>query len=362
MYVNLLPCITWKWLRMNGTEVDSLPVNGSAPEYKLPAGWVLDANTAAEGSDVDARSNADIEKALFGDRIVTGVGPDMDRLVKDTNTPVQRITAAEGALVIENRYNNGDSVINAVEITVPNGVSATVIEKFYSDDDTSARTAFQTKAYIGKGSKLKLIQVQHLGSGVDFINDIGTFHDNEGSFELVEEIISGGRTYFGTRSNLAGKSSTLSIDMAYIVKGSERLESNICSFQRSTQTDSRIEINGVLKDEAFKLTKATIDFKTGSAGSKGEETEDVLMMSDNVVNQTVPLILCTEEDVEGVHGATLGRPSEEIMLYMQSRGLDESAVYEMMEKARIDALCSFIEDEKTVSEIRYFMHGDESED
>ena len=28
---------------------------------------------------------------------------------------------------------------------------------------------------------------------------------------------------------------------------------------------------------------------------------------DDVVNQTIPLILCAEEDVEGNHGATIGK-------------------------------------------------------
>ena len=360
MYIDLLPCITWKWLKMNGTEVD-MPLNASALSFALPAGWKAD-ETAAPGSSIDARSNAAIEKALFSDEIVSGTGPDFDRLIKDTHTPVYKLTAAEGTLVIENRYKDGDAVLSAVEINVPDGVSATVIEKFYSDDGISAKAGFQTKVHIGKGASLKLIQVQHLSDKADFINDIGTFHEEKGSFELVEAIVSGGRTYFGSRSNMAGRESSLKLDMAYIVKGRERLESNVAAFQRGKGTDSRIDIKGVLKDEAYKLTKATIDFKTGSAGSVGSETEDVLMMSDNVVNQSVPLILCTEEDVEGVHGATLGKPAAEALTYMKSRGLDEASVYEMMEKARIEALCSLIDDEGTVSEIRTFLHGTSEEE
>lgn len=56
--------------------------------------------------------------------------------------------------------------------------------------------------------------------------------------------------------------------------------------------------DGILDDQAFKLFRGTIDFKNGSSGSKGDEKEDVLLMGDNVVNQTIPLILCAEEDVE----------------------------------------------------------------
>lgn len=361
MYAQLLPCITWNRLGVNGTEITDVPAKGSALSLELPEGWTLSEDTSARGSTVSASSNAEIEKALFNDEIVTGAGPDADRLIKETATPVMKLVAGNGTLVIENRYNENDSVINAVEITVPDGVHAQVIEKFYSEDGVTANAMFQTKAYIGAGASLKLIQVQKLSDKVQFINDIGMFHDNSGRFELVEAVISGGSTYFGSRSNLAGRESSVAADMAYIVKGQERLDTNIAVFQRAPLTDSRIEIKGSLRDEAHKLTRATIDFKTGSAGSTGSETEDVLMLSENVVNKTVPLILCTEEDVEGVHGATLGRPSEEVLMYMGARGIDEKTACEMMEKARIDALCTLIEDEKTISEIRLFVHGTEEE-
>ena len=50
-----------------------------------------------------------------------------------------------------------------------------------------------------------------------------------------------------------------------------------------------------------------------------------------VVNQTIPLILCEEEDVEGNHGATIGKLDEELLFYLESRGMSEEAVYEMVE-------------------------------
>lgn len=358
MYINLLPCITWKWLKMNGSEVDMAP-KGNKAVFDVPAGWTLSDDTAAQGSEIDPRSNAAIEKALFSGEIVTGAGPDLDRLVKESDTPVSRITAAEGTLIIENRYADGDEDIKAIEIIVPDGVTATVIEKFYSEENITAKAAFQTKINIGKNAVLKLIQVQSLSSGVDFINDIGTVNAENGRFELVEVLISGGRTYFGSRSNLIGDKSSMKLDMGYIVKGDERLEANIAAFQQGKCTDSLMKIEGTLKDRAFKLMKDTIDFKKGSSGSTGEETEDVLMVSDDAVNQSVPLILCTEEDVEGVHGATLGQLSDEVMTYLQSRGFDRESIFALMEKARIERLCSLIEDEKTVEEIRSILGEDD---
>ena len=362
IYINHLPCITWKWLKMNGTEVSDLPVTADLIST-VPMGWTVADDRSAHGSDIDARSNADIEKALFAGKTVTGIGPDMDTLIKEADVPVLRLTAAEGEpLVIENIYKDGVSWLAAVEITVPDGVTAHITEKFISEDESSDAKAvcgFQTRLIIGRGATVKLDQVQRLAKNVVFYNDIGTYNAENGRFELVELILAGGQTYFGSRSNLAGKESSVDIEMAYLVKGTEQLDSNIATFQTGKRTDVQIRVNGVLKDEARKLTRATIDFKTGSADSTGSETEDVLMMSDNVVNRTVPLILCTEESVEGVHGATLGKPSEEIMTYMMSRGLDKEKIYDIMEKARLDAAAAKIYDEQTRREITEYLHPGE---
>ena len=82
-------------------------------------------------------------------------------------------------------------------------------------------------------------------------------------------------------------------------------------------------VNGVLRDSSQKTFRGTIDFKTGSSGAVGAETEDVLLLGETVVNKTVPLILCAEEDVKGSHGATIGQLDEEMLFYLGSRGISE---------------------------------------
>ena len=64
----------------------------------------------------------------------------------------------------------------------------------------------------------------------------------------------------------------------------------------------------------------------------------MLLIDDDVINKSIPVILCGEEDVEGAHGATIGKLDEELLLYMKSRGIPEKEIYEIMAKARIEEL------------------------
>lgn len=114
---------------------------------------------------------------------------------------------------------------------------------------------------------------------------------------------------------------------------------------------------GVLSDKAKKIFRGTIDFRKGCAGSVGNEKEDVLLLDDTIVNQTIPLILCNEEDVEGNHGASIGKIDEELLFYLESRGISEENVYDMMAKTRINAVCNKITDEETKRKVQEYLEG-----
>ena len=111
------------------------------------------------------------------------------------------------------------------------------------------------------------------------------------------------------------------------------------------KTTREINPAGALKDDAQKIFRGTIDFKKGSAGSVGSEQETVLMLGDGVVNKTVPLILCAEENVVGNHGATIGELDEDTLFYFESRGISAAEAENIMARAAIERLARTIEDE-----------------
>ena len=125
------------------------------------------------------------------------------------------------------------------------------------------------------------------------------------------------------------------------------------------RTRSIMNAGGVLDDGAEKIFRGTIDFKRGSAGSKGDEKEDVLLLGDDVVNKTIPLILCAEEDVQGNHGASIGRLDEALLFYLASRGLTAEQAETLMARAKLDALCAKIGDAEAQKSVEEYLEAAE---
>ncbi len=72
---------------------------------------------------------------------------------------------------------------------------------------------------------------------------------------------------------------------------------------RGEKTEIEIEAQGALKDKARKHFKGTIDFKRGSKKAKGNENEFCMLLSDTAKSIALPMLLCSEEDVEGNHSS-----------------------------------------------------------
>ena len=130
---------------------------------------------------------------------------------------------------------------------------------------------------------------------------------------------------------------------------------NFVADQRGKKTDVAMHFKGVLMDNASKVLRGTLDFKTGSSGSVGDEQEDVLLLSPDVINRTMPIILCQEEDVEGRHGATIGQLGDDLLFYMQTRGIDEESAKRIMIKARLESVARNIPDPEIKQRVLYYI-------
>ena len=79
------------------------------------------------------------------------------------------------------------------------------------------------------------------------------------------------------------------------------------------------------------------------------------LLMKNVSTRLFPIILCAEEDVVGNHGATIGKPDEELLFYLESRGIPAQECYNMLAAAKLLAVCGKIPDDGIRNEIHDYI-------
>lgn len=215
---------------------------------------------------------------------------------------------------------------------------------------TSFASASRVTAEIGKNAALRLIQIRRGGDGTS-VNDVRVKCAEGARFEWYRVVLGGAATYDNCSVELAGDRSSFAAEIGYRLDGDDVLDANCEAIHTGKKTESSINASGVLSGKASKLLRGTIDLRNGCKGAVGNELEDVLLMDETVRNRSVPVILCAEEDVVGNHGATIGRLDENVIYYLESRGMARGAVYEMMAKAKLDAVIRMIPDKTTRKEL-----------
>ena len=337
--VNRLPVLTWNRLRMNNAVVSgvTLPQQGSI---------------RAAGSALPA---AEPLPDAFRD-IPTGCGAELTALLADGGVQ-PAVLRAEGLTRLTFAFDADASAGHQLCLSVGADRSAVVLMDFTGPADAAGQGIVQTLIDLAPRARLHLVQVQRVGSGYTFFNDIGARCGAEAELTVTQLILSGARSYAGCEADLRGDGSRFDASAAYALAGSETLDLNDVVRHRGRRTLSNIEVNGSLRGRSAKLFRGTIDFIRGSAGAVGGERESVLLIDDGCINRTIPLILCEEEDVEGNHGASIGRPDEEVLFYLSSRGIPEEEACALLIRAKLDAAAGRIPDPEFRQEILDFIKG-----
>ena len=210
-----------------------------------------------------------------------------------------------------------------------------------SDDGEPAQTAGQlavrTELYAKKDSRIRLVQVMMRGEGQELLNDVGCICEKNGALDLLQVVVGKGDVYDGIWIELQKDHASLQAEIGYLLQNQQKFDVNLNVRHFGKVTESTIQAVGTLMDAAEKIFRGTIDFVRGSADSVGAETEQVLLLGDDVVNKTIPVILCAEENVQGSHGAAIGELDEETLFYFGARGMDRTQAENTMARAKLEA-------------------------
>ncbi len=255
--------------------------------------------------------------------------------------PEEKVQAGEQDALRFSIAGEGEYSRKKIDIHAAKGEKTTV----FMDYAPTGKLAVATNLTLEEDAQVRLVQLQHSGEDSLVYNAIQGTCEKGARIELVQIYLGKGDTYSDTTIDLQGKKSSFKSDIGYIGEQTHAIDMNEVVNHFGKATESEINVSGALRDGAKKIFRGTIDFKTGAADSVGNEQETVLMLGEDVENKTVPVILCSEENVVGNHGATIGELDEETMFYFASRGIDKEHAENIMARASIERLKDIIQDE-----------------
>ena len=202
-----------------------------------------------------------------------------------------------------------------------------------ANDDALPTSAALTRIVVEAGAKLHLIEMLGVNEGQQHLESVGLEIHQDAAVDVKQYALGGSTIGLGLTANLVGAQARLDLNNRYHATHEETLDINHLVRMRGTSTRALLTESGVLNEAAKKTLRATIDLVRGAKDAQGNEIETVMILGDDVVNKTMPAILCDEDDVAGNHGATIGSVSPEQLDYLAARGLSHQAAEQMFIRA-----------------------------
>ena len=232
-------------------------------------------------------------------------------------------------------------------IIVREGAEATVVIAAFAGDASDGApaggaangsnalptSAALTRIVVETGAKLHLIEMLGVNEGQQHLESVGLEVHQDAAVDVKQYALGGSTIGLGLTANLVGARARLDLNNRYHATHEETLDINHLVRMRGTSTRALLTESGVLNEAAKKTLRTTIDLVRGAKDAQGNEIETVMILGDDVVNKTMPAILCDEDDVAGNHGATIGSVSPEQLDYLAARGLSHQAAEQMFIRA-----------------------------
>lgn len=354
--LNLMPAITWHYLRMNHTRAQ-LPEVGRAESGAIEIDAALNGAVTVVTPQAD---NGAFEAALAGhdkavDQWETASGAEASEWLAQACTrqvvlEVPKRSVAEDLTVRLNAA-DGCATVAQIDVIAHEEAHATLNLRVDSPAAGSGVVGVYVRVLAEEGARVQVRLQQTLDATWQYLENIAFYEAADARVKLTQIELGGAETYVGVAANLAGDRCDLAIDSRYLGNAKRTLDFNYVIRQRGLNTTSQLLINGVLADEAQKTLRGTIDLIHGCKGSVGNERETVLLSNERVRNKTVPIILCDEDDVQGNHGATIGHVDEEHLHYLESRGLNAEQAQALFAQALFDYAANEATDDDAVRAI-----------
>ena len=316
---------TWNRLRANSLSV-TVPDHADAGTVYLPLPRLFERIECGMGQEVTDYVESQAFKSDFynvpahtkrEEPIVVAVSAAQNQCA---NTGIIVRKGAEATVVIAAFAGKADS-------------SAPVGNDASASDDALPTSAALTRIVVEAGAKLHLIEMLGVNEDQQHLESVGLEIHQDAAVDVKQYALGGSTIGLGLTANLVGARARLDLNNRYHATHEETLDINHLVRMRGTSTRAQLTESGVLNEAAKKTLRAAIDLVRGAKDAQGNEIETVMILGDDVVNKTMPVILCDEDDVAGNHGATIGSVSPEQLDYLAARGLSRQAAEQLFIRA-----------------------------
>lgn len=299
--------------------------------------------------------NIDSKKSIVSNDVnfsvlTYGNGKELEEnIIKNANNKLKIETKKENIKIV---YEFDDKNLNLInQIDIVGKEDANIIIEYNSNTNQKCFHNGIIKVLANENCKLNIVIINLLNNNSLNLESIETKILKNAIVNYTIVDIGAKKSIVNYYANCLGENSNNDLKNIYLGKENEIKDLNYIAHLYGKKSMADIDAQGAIDGNCKKNFKGTIDFKKGCKKAKGNENEFCLLLSEEAKSIALPMLLASEEDVEGNHSTASGKVEKEILFYIMSRGISYKDAVKLIVKSRFNKIIERIQDEEVKNRV-----------
>ncbi len=217
---------------------------------------------------------------------------------------------------------NDTGILPHVLIVAEENSSITYIENHISIDDESICTHNSViEVFVAEGAKVRLTTNHNFNNkSSDYTYRHATLN-KDAYLEWIVGEMNQGNTISSNNISLKGSGSKADVKTIFIGTGNQEGDFTTKVIHNGDFSQSDILFRGIMLDHSKGVFNGITKINKGAIKSDANQSENILMLSENARGDANPILLIDEHDVVASHAASAGPVDQNDIYYLMSRGI-----------------------------------------
>jgi Fe-S cluster assembly protein SufD len=219
--------------------------------------------------------------------------------------------------------------LSKILVILEDGASATLLSET-AGDDAPALHCGSIELFVGRGARLRYVNLQNWGSGTwHFAHQKGAV-DSDGSLQWTIGALGSKLAKVNQHTALVGPYAQAQVNGVMFTEGRQHLSYHTLQHHEQPHCKSDLLYKGALQDDSRLVWRGMIRVDRDAQKTDAYQRDDNLMLSDASRADSIPGLEIEADDVRCTHGATAGRVDESQIFYARSRGFTRKEAIRMI--------------------------------
>lgn len=203
-----------------------------------------------------------------------------------------------------------------------------------------------TEIIAQENSQVTVTAIDELGADTTAYIERHAYASDHAIVDWAMGLMNKGHTIANFDTDLNGVGAQADTKIVAVTANDQRMGVNTKITNRGQHTTGHILQHGVILGTSELVYNGIGDIIHGASGSKAEQENRLLMMSDEAHGNANPILLIDENDVLAGHSASVGQVDEKQLYYLMSRGLQRKSAERLVIRGFLGAVLSAIPNQK----------------